>query len=78
MDVIIHVEEDARNLRCPLPVLRAKKALAALQSGQVLRILTTDPSALQDFQAFARQTGHAVLHQASLVDGSVEHYLQRR
>ena len=52
---------DARGLNCPLPILRAKKALSAMQSGQVLRILATDPGAVKDFQAFSRQTGHALL-----------------
>jgi tRNA 2-thiouridine synthesizing protein A len=52
---------DARGLNCPLPILRAKKALSAMQSGQVLRILATDPGSVKDFQAFARQTGHTLL-----------------
>ena len=51
---------DARGLRCPLPVLRAKKALAALASGQRLKILATDPGSLDDFPVFARQTGSAL------------------
>lgn len=54
-------ELDARGLNCPLPILRAKKALAEMSSGQVLRILTTDPGSVKDFQAFAKQTGHALL-----------------
>jgi tRNA 2-thiouridine synthesizing protein A len=52
---------DARGLNCPLPILRAKKALTGMQSGQVLRILATDPGAVKDFQAFSRQTGHTLL-----------------
>jgi tRNA 2-thiouridine synthesizing protein A len=51
-------ELDARGLNCPLPILRAKKALADLQSGQILKVVATDPGALRDFQAFSRQTGH--------------------
>ena len=51
---------DARGLRCPLPVLRAKKALAALDSGQRLKIVATDPGSLEDFPVFARQTGSAL------------------
>ena len=51
-------ELDARGLNCPLPILRTKKALAELQSGQVLKVLATDPGAVKDFQAFSRQTGH--------------------
>jgi len=52
---------DARGLNCPLPILRAKKALGDMTSGQVLRILATDPGAEKDFQAFAKQTGNALL-----------------
>ena len=57
-------ELDARGLNCPLPILRAKKALAGLQSGQVLKVLATDPGAVKDFQAFSRQTGHELLSHA--------------
>jgi tRNA 2-thiouridine synthesizing protein A len=52
---------DARGLNCPLPILKAKKALAELESGQVLRIIATDPGSVRDFQAFAKQTGNALL-----------------
>ena len=54
-------EVDARGLNCPLPILRTKKALNDMVSGQVLRILATDPASVRDFQAFARQTGHELL-----------------
>ena len=54
-------ELDARGLNCPLPILRTKKALADLQSGQVLKVIATDPGAVKDFQAFSRQTGHELL-----------------
>ena len=54
-------EVDARGLNCPLPILKAKKALAELQSGQLLRVLSTDGGALRDFQAFARQTGNELV-----------------
>jgi tRNA 2-thiouridine synthesizing protein A len=54
-------ELDARGLNCPLPILRAKKALAEMQSGQVLKVLATDPGALMDFQAFSKQTGNELL-----------------
>ena len=68
---------DARGLSCPLPILRAKKTLATLQSGQVLRVEATDPGSKQDFSAFARQTGNALLAQVD--DGDVTvFYLQRR
>lgn len=54
-------ELDARGLNCPLPILRTKKALTELQSGQVLKVLATDPGSVKDFQTFARQTGHQLL-----------------
>ncbi|HQR53686.1 MAG TPA: sulfurtransferase TusA family protein [Burkholderiales bacterium] len=54
-------ELDARGLNCPLPILRCKKALAAMSSGEVLRILATDPGSVKDFQAFCRQTGNELL-----------------
>ena len=55
---------DTRGLNCPLPILRAKKALADMHSGQVLRIVATDPGAVKDFQAFCKQTGHQLLSHA--------------
>jgi len=72
-----HQSVDARGLACPLPILRAKKALATMASGEVLQVLTTDRGALRDFQAFCRQTGNALLSQ---VEGGeyVQHYLCRR
>lgn len=54
-------ELDARGLNCPLPILRTKKALTDMTSGQVLKILATDPGAVKDFEAFSKQTGHALL-----------------
>ena len=52
---------DARGLSCPLPILRAKKALSDMQSGQVLRIVSTDLGSVKDFEAFCKQTGNALL-----------------
>lgn len=54
-------ELDARGLNCPLPILKAKKALAEMTSGQVLRVTATDPGSVRDFQAFAKQTGNELL-----------------
>ena len=54
-------ELDARGLNCPLPILRTKKSLNDMTSGQVLKILATDPRSVRDFQAFSRQTGHELL-----------------
>jgi len=59
-------ELDARGLNCPLPILRCKKALAELEGGQILRVVATDPGSVKDFQAFCKQTGHALLsHEAA-------------
>ncbi len=55
---------DARGLNCPLPILRAKKALTDMQSGQILRIVATDPGSVKDFQAFCKQTGNELLSQS--------------
>ena len=70
-------ELDTRGLNCPLPILKAKKALSTLQSGQVLRVLATDPGSLRDFAAFAKQTGHELLEQQSLGTEFV-HILKRK
>ena len=61
----MHVDRelDARGLNCPLPILKAKKALAELTSGQVLKVIATDSGSVRDFQAFAKQTGNELLHQ---------------
>src|SRR3989449_8462356 len=65
-------ELDARGLNCPLPILRTKKALTGMQSGQVLKVLATDPGAVKDFQTFSRQTGHELLSHAE-ANRSEEH-----
>ena len=57
-------ELDARGLHCPLPILKTKKALADMLSGEVLRVLATDSGSVRDFQAFAKQTGNNLLAQA--------------
>lgn len=54
----IHKEIDTRGLNCPLPILKAKKALADMVSGQLLKVVSTDNGSLRDFQAFAKQTGN--------------------
>jgi tRNA 2-thiouridine synthesizing protein A len=54
-------EIDTRGLNCPLPILRTKKALADVQSGQLLKVVATDPGSVKDFETFARQTGHALV-----------------
>jgi tRNA 2-thiouridine synthesizing protein A len=57
-------ELDARGLKCPLPILRAKKALTNMASGQVLKIVSTDSGSVRDFQAFSKQTGNELLRHA--------------
>jgi TusA-related sulfurtransferase len=70
-------EIDTRGLKCPLPILKAKKALVDMQSGQVLKVVATDPGSMRDFQAFARQTGNELVEQSSANDEFI-HYLRRR
>ncbi len=69
MSTTFDKELDARGLNCPLPILRTKKSLTDMSSGQVLKILATDPGSTKDFQAFARQTGNALLsaHEADRI-----------
>ena len=57
----IHKAIDVKGLNCPLPILRAKKALSELESGQILKVTATDPSSVKDFAAFCKQTGNALL-----------------
>ena len=71
-------EVDARGLNCPLPILRTKKMLAEMQSGQVVRVLATDPGAVKDFQAFARQTGNELVGQGETADKAFEFFLKRK
>jgi len=70
-------ELDARHLSCPLPILRAKKSLAQMTSGQVLRIVATDPGSPKDFETFCRQTGNELLSSAE-AGGEFVFYLRRR
>ena len=70
-------EVDTRGLNCPLPILKAKKALAAMQSGQLLKVVATDTGSIRDFQAFAKQTGNELLEQQTVGDEFI-HILKRR
>jgi TusA-related sulfurtransferase len=70
-------EIDTRGLSCPLPILRAKKALAELTSGQILKVVATDPGSMRDFRAFARQSGNELLAQHEAGEEFV-HFLRRR
>ncbi len=73
----ISKELDTRGLSCPLPILKAKKALGELNSGQLLKVLSTDAGSVRDFQAFAKQTGNELLEQQTL-NGDFIHILRRR
>jgi TusA-related sulfurtransferase len=70
-------EIDTRGLNCPLPILKAKKALADMQSGEILKVVATDPSSPRDFQAFARQTGNELVEQRQEAAEYI-HFLRRR
>ena len=70
-------ELDTRGLNCPLPILKAKKALAEMLSGELLRVVSTDPGSMRDFQAFARQTGNELVEQNSSANEFI-HVLRRR
>ncbi len=69
-------ELDAKGLNCPLPILRAKKAITALNAGQVLKIIATDPGSVKDFEAFCNQTGNELLSSAE-VDGAFEFMIKK-
>ncbi len=71
------IEIDTRGLNCPLPILKAKKALSDMATGQVLKVVSTDPGSARDFVAFAKQTGNELLEQQT--DGEeFIHFLRRR
>lgn len=73
----INKEVDARGLNCPLPILKAKKALAELQSGQLLKVVCTDAGSVRDFQAFSKQTGNELVEQQTVGEEFI-HVLRRR
>jgi TusA-related sulfurtransferase len=73
----IDKEIDTRGLNCPLPILKAKKALAELHSGQILKVVATDSGSLRDFQAFTKQTGNELVDQQTLGDEYI-HLVRRR
>lgn len=69
-------ELDASGLNCPLPILRAKKTLGGMESGQVLHIIATDPGSVKDFEAFSRQTGNELIDSKE-VDGKFEFLIKK-
>ena len=70
-------EIDTRGLNCPLPILKAKKSLNGMASGQLLKVVSTDPGSVRDFQAFARQTGNELVEQQTQGNEFI-HILRRR
>ena len=77
MSTTFDKELDARSLNCPLPILRTKKSLSDMSTGQVLKIMATDPGSTKDFQAFAKQTGNALLSSAE-VDKVFTFFMQKK
>ena len=73
----IDQELDTRGLNCPLPILKAKKALSDMLSGQILRVVATDAGSVRDFQAFAKQTGNELVDQETVGDDFF-HIMRRR
>lgn len=70
-------EVDARKLKCPLPILRCKKGLAEIAADETLKIMATDPSAVKDFQAFCKQTGHELL-ETEETEGVFTFFIKKR
>jgi TusA-related sulfurtransferase len=70
-------EIDTKGLNCPLPILRAKKALAEMSTGQLLKVVATDPGSMRDFVAFAKQTGNELVEQEAVGEEFI-HVLRRR
>ena len=73
----IDKEIDTSGLNCPLPILKAKKALTDLHSGQTLKVIATDPGSWRDFEAFARQTGNELVSQEK-TEANFIYVLKRR
>lgn len=73
----VNKELDTRGLNCPLPILKAKKALAEMQSGEILKVVATDAGSVRDFQAFCKQTGNELIEQQT-AGADFIHVLRRR
>ncbi len=79
LDAQVVRTEDLSGLRCPMPILRTKKALAQMQAREILKVTTTDPAAVDDLAVFCKQTGHVLLAQSTSDDGvSVRHWIARK
>lgn len=70
-------ELDVKGLDCPMPLLKAKKALNEMAAAQCLRVFATDPGSVRDFEVFARQSGHQLL-ESTEVDGIYSYLLQKK
>ena len=79
LDAQVARTEDLSGLRCPMPILRTKKALAQMSAGEVLKVTTTDPAAVDDLAVFCKQTGHVLLAQSPSDGGvSAQHWIARK
>ena len=79
IDAQVSRTEELHGLRCPMPILRTKKALAQMSAGQILKVITTDPAAVDDLAVFTQQTGHRLLAQTAQSDGqSVAHWIAHK
>lgn len=79
LDAQVVRTEDLSGLRCPMPILRTKKALAQMQAREILKVTTTDPAAVDDLAVFCKQTGHVLLARSTSDDGvSVRHWIARK
>ncbi len=72
------LELDTRGLNCPLPILKAKKALADMPSGSVLKVISSDPGSLRDFKMFTRQSGHELIEQQTVGTQEIVHWIRHR
>ncbi len=77
MSELITTEVDARGLQCPMPLLKAKRALNELASGERLRILATDQGSLRDFKVFSEQSGHALISSDETPEGVYIHLIEK-
>ena len=77
MNLTIAKEVDTKGMACPLPILKAKRALAEVSSGELIRVVATDPASVRDFQAFAKQTGNELIEQSNTASEYI-HILRRR
>ena len=77
MNLTIAKEVDTKGMACPLPILKAKRALAEVSSGELIRVVATDPASVRDFQAFAKQTNTELIEQSNTADEYI-HSLRKR